>query len=640
MGLLSCVACLFICLRGVDLLPTNREQPRRFEVPNLRDFGLIFEKETYDYVIVGAGTAGMTIAARLSEDPNVRVAVLEAGIDYELAPEKALIDTPGSDTVGCGSQPYDNRTDAFDWRFSTTPQSGANNRTVRYARGKIIGGSSARNFMIYQRPSKSSLDQWAELTGDHQWTFKKRLADYQKSVSFTAPKHDLRQELPAAQYDDRAFARANGPVQVSYPNTAQPFSKYMQLSLNEKGIPTLQDFNRGMLNGVQYATTTIDPKDSHRSSSRAFFAAARSRPNLVVYTTAMAKKIIFDHSKRPRAQGIEFDDTLEGSSHKLFAKKEVIISAGTFQSPQLLMVSGIGPRDQLTAYKIPTRVDNPNVGRGMQDHVFFGPSYPVYSIETLTRMAANPDYAASQFLNFTLRQQGPLTNNAADMISFEKFNASTLIQLNTHPLSGYPDDWPHVEYLSSAGVVGDFSDLPRLNLLAGKATGKEFVTILAALVAPQSRGTVELASDDASVPPLINPGWLTDPVDQRIAVEAFKRTREFFSAQAMQPILDGPEYIPGPSVNSDDEILNWIRNNLMTVWHAACTCSMRTKDQGGVLDSHFRVYGAKNLRVVDASAFPSLPPGHPQSTVYMIAERAASLIIKENSHRSLVAPAP
>ncbi|OAV90823.1 hypothetical protein PTTG_02176 [Puccinia triticina 1-1 BBBD Race 1] len=618
-----------ICCMSVNLLSVIVEEHFPFDFPTHQGLGAALKRKTYDYVIVGAGTAGMTIAARLAEDPNVRVAVVEAGIDYDLsAVNKLLVDTPASDTVGCGSKPEDNMTDAIDWRFTTEPQLGANSRTVRYARGKTIGGSSARNFMIYQRASKGSIDKWAELTGDPDWTFEKRYSDYQKSVSFTAPKHDLRQELPAAQYDRLAFTQSYGPVQVSYPNMPQPFSKYMQLSLNEKGIPTIQDFNGGNLSGVQYASTTIDPKNSHRSSSRAFFDAARLRRNLVVHTSAMVQRISFDESTPPRAQGVEFTNTLNGSADKLFAKKEVIVSAGTFQSPQLLMVSGIGPADQLTANKIRIRVANPNVGQGMQDHIFFGPTYPVHSIQTLTRIAANPDYATSQYLNFTRRKLGPLTNNAADMIAFERFNSSKLKQLRASSLSSYPSDWPHVEYLSAAGLVGDFSDLHMLNLLAGTDTGKEFVTILAALVAPQSRGTVKIASNDASVPPLIDPGWLTDPVDQRIAVEAFKRTREFFSAQAMQPILDGQEYVPGPSVSSDDQILDWIKNNLMTVWHAACTCSMRTKEQGGVLDSHFRVYGTKKLRVVDASAFPSLPPGHPQSTVYMIAERAACLIKK------------
>ncbi|KAA1078616.1 hypothetical protein PGT21_021418 [Puccinia graminis f. sp. tritici] len=624
--------CLFLCFMGADRLSAIHEEQRHFEIPTIPVFGSIFEAKTYDYVIVGAGTAGMTIAARLSDDPNIHVAVVEAGIDYALSPaNKPLVDTPGADTLGCGSKQYDAINDAVDWRFDTTPQSGANNRIVRYARGKTIGGSSARNFMIYQRASKGSLDKWAELTGDPDWTFEKRFADYQKSVSFTAPKHDLRQELPEAQYDHLAFTQANGPVQLSYPNMAQPFSKYMQLSLNEKGIPTCQDFNGGTLSGVQYSSATIDPKDGHRSTSRAFFAAARSRSNLVVYTTAMVKRIIFDESTPPRAEGIEFVYTLTGVSDKLLAKKEVIVSAGAFQTPQLLMVSGIGPKDQLTANQIPILVENPNVGQGMQDHIFFGPTYPVHSIETLTRVAAHPEHLASQFVNFTLRQLGPLTNNVADMIAFERFDESKLERLNSDSLSGYPTDWPHVEYLSAAGVVGDFANLLTSNALAGAATGKEFVTILAALVAPQSRGTVKIASNDASVPPLIDPAWLTDPVDQRIAVEAFKRTREFFSAEAMQPILDGQEYLPGPSVTSDEQILDWIKNNLMTVWHAACTCSMRTQEQGGVLDSHFRVYGTQSLRVVDASAFPSLPPGHPQSTVYMIAERASYLIQEENS---------
>lgn len=591
----------------------------------------MFANTTYDYIVVGAGTAGMTLGARLSENPNIRVAVVEAGFDYAVSPvNKPLVETPGADTIGCGGEQSDALNNGVDWLFNTTPQSGANNRKVRYARGKTIGGSSARNFMIYQRGSKGSIDQWAELTGDPEWSFEKRFGDYQKSVSFTPPKHELRQEQPPAQYDAQAYTQSKGPVQISYPNMAQAFSKYMQLSLNEKGIPTRKDFNLGVLDGVQYAATTIDPNDSHRSTSRAFFDAARSRKNLVVYTTATVKRVLFDKSSTPRAQGIEFQYAIGSQIKQLFAKKEVIISAGAFQSPQLLMISGIGPKDQLTANKIPIIVENPNVGQGMEDHVFFGPSYPVQSIETLTRLSAHPAYLTAQFLNFTMRQQGPMTNNVADMIAFERIDNAKLSQMDASVLSKYPADWPHIEYLSAPGLVGNFGNLLAANAQAAFTTGKEFVTILGALVAPRSRGNIKISSRDASVPPLIDPGWLTDPVDQKVAIEVFKKIRVFFSAQAMKPILDGEEYLPGPSVKTDAQILDWIRKNMMTVWHAACTCAMRTKEKGGVLDSHFKVYGTQSLRVVDASSFPSLPPGHPQSTVYMIAERAATLIQQEN----------
>lgn len=167
-------------------------------------------------------------------------------------------------------------------------------------------------------------------------------------------------------------------------------------------------------------------------------------------------------------------------------------------------------------------------------------------------------------------------------------------------------------------LLVDLGNLLTSNLQAGIG-GKRFASILMALVAPQSRGTITLNSADTSDAPLIDPAWMTHPTDQKVALYGFKRARQYFATRAMKPILAGQEFLPGPSIQSDDQILNWIRNNLMTVWHAACTCSMRKRELGGVLDNRLRVYDVAGLRVVDASAFPMLPPGHPQSVVYMLA---------------------
>ncbi|CAH7667457.1 choline dehydrogenase [Phakopsora pachyrhizi] len=616
----------------------NRQQIF-FDSPTSRNINTnasIYTNQTFDYVIIGGGTAGMTIGARLSEDPNIRVAVIEAGEDFEDLPifNKNYISIPGADTLGCGGKKSDFFNDAVDWGFITEPQHGAANRQVRYARGKTIGGSSTRNFMIYQRGSKGSIDSWAQLTGDSSWNFRSRFDDYQKSVSFTPPKSNLRREHPAAKWDPKSFARSNGPVKVSYPNTPQGFSKFMQLSLNERGIKTTEDFNLGNLMGVQYSSDTIDPQGGHRSTSRSFYTLARSRKNLVVFTKAFAKKILFENLRAPRANGVQFihHSIFRSQTITLSARREVILSAGAFQSPQLLMVSGVGPKEQLSSNNITIIVESPNVGKGMEDHIFFGPSYPVIdSIDTLTKLTVEPQYLASQFYNFTIHQLGPLTNPVADMIAFERINNSRLSEIGADVLSSYPKDWPHIEYLSAPGAVGDFSNLFAENLKVGLKTRKHFATILGSLVAPRSRGTVKIISKDSSIPPKIDPGWLTDPVDQKVAVEIFKRVRDFFATSIMKTVLDGPELSPGVEIQNDHQILEWIQKNLMTVWHASCTCSMKKKSLGGVLDSKFQVYGTEGLRVVDASSFPSLPPGHPQSTVYMIAERAADLIKQSNA---------
>lgn len=603
-------------------------------VPNLAP---ALSNNTFDYVVLGAGTAGLTLAARLGQDGKSSVLVIEAGgdIDFNLLP-KEFSQTPGGDVVGCGANDSDFVQNSIDWGYKTVAQKGANNRLIRYARGKVSGGSSTRNFMLYQRPTVGAMNKWVELTGDQSLSFRNTLDAFKRSITFTPPDHTLRQEMPEAQYDASNFGSSapTAPLQVTFPHTPQNFSKYMQLSANEVGTPTTQSFNGGVLSGIQYAPTTMDPKFNHRSTSHTFLDDAKSRPNFKSYFQTYAKRIIFTKDgNTPRATAVTISTLPNGvlETNIVYARKEVIVSSGAFGSPQLLMVSGIGPQEQLQKFNITPVVINENVGKNMQDHIFFGPSYKVDpALKTFTELAANPVYLAAQLANYTVAALGPLTNNVADMLAWERINPSTLVSIGASKLLSYPSDWPYLEALSAPGAVGDFGNLLTTNAEMG-LDGSRFNTILMALVAPQSRGTVTLASKDTSDLPIIDPAWLTDPVDQKVAIYAFKRARQYFAAKAMAPILVGDaktaEVLPGADVQTDDQILDWIRNNLMTVWHASCTCSMQKKELGGVLDNKLQVYGVNGLRVVDASSFPLLPPGHPQSTIYMLAERAAELIL-------------
>lgn len=400
-------------------------------------------------------------------------------------------------------------------------------------------------------------------------------------------------------------------------------------------IATTDSFNNGKLLGVQYCPTTINPNGGIRSTSRDAYTVAAKRPNLKIFTGALAKRIVFNNDTTPRATGVVFSssaviaDTLE--LFGVHATKEVIVSAGAFNTPQLLMVSGIGPRDQLSAHNIPVLVENKHVGQNMEDHIFVGPTFKVKpTTNTLTDLAADPAYLAAQLANFTANQLGLLTNPVADLLAWERIPPATAVRIGAGILNTYPSDWPHNEFFSGAGLVKDFSGLLQDNLQAG-ADGSRFATILAAIVAPRSRGTVKITSDDTADLAEIDPRWLTDPVDQAAAVYGFKRAREFFSAKAMQPVLqDGNEFYPGSSVSTDAQILKHVQENLFTVWHASCTARMALSKDDGVLDSNMRVFGTKGLRVIDASAFPSLPPGHPQSTCYALAERGAELIKAAN----------
>ncbi|CAD6442243.1 d34d526b-2779-4c26-b517-ea3c29081a36 [Sclerotinia trifoliorum] len=573
---------------------------------------------TFDYVIVGGGTAGLTIASRLSEDTETTVAVIEAGTFYQVS-NLILSSTPAGHSFWIGSSPSDTNP-LVDWNFVTTPQEGAAGRSIHYARGKCLGGSSARNFMIYQRGTKQSYQQWADAVGDQSYTFDSLFPYFQKSVHFTPP-GPSRASNASAEYSASAFSSSGGPLEVSYANYAQPFSSYMDGAFGELGMNDIQDFNTGSIMGKQYCSSTIDPSSQSRESSQTAYydATVQRRGNLRVYSITTAQKVLFDSNKK--ATGVRVQ-TL-GIPYTINARKEVIMSAGAFQSPQLLMLSGIGPKATLEKWNIPAVSILEGVGQNMWDHIFFGPTYRV-KVQTLTRLSNDFIYTTAQYLGaYLIQKMGPLTNPICDYLGWEKvpsslrngFSAETL-----NDLAQFPADWPEVEYLSGAGYVGDFSSLPTTQ----PKDGYQYATILSALVAPLSRGSVTLSSTSANDLPIINPSWLTSPTDQSVAIAAYKRVRAAFASKYMAPVLIGSEYFPGPDISTDAQILKTIQETLHTVWHAACTCKMGKKDDVmAVVDSKARVFGVQGLRVVDASAFAILPPGHPQSTVYALAEKIA-----------------
>jgi len=348
---------------------------------------------------------------------------------------------------------------------------------------------------------------------------------------------------------------------------------------------------------------------TRKSSETAFLQPALANPNLIVYIQSLAKKIIFDFNKV--ATGVQVDT--EGKVYTLTARKEVILSAGAFQSPQLLMVSGVGPQATLSKYSIPVVADRPGVGQNMWDHILFGPAYRVNVITGSS--LANPAFAAQTAADFNRDQTDILANTGGDFLAWEKIPRSarkSFTNQTERSLATFPADWPEIEYLNVGGFFGYQNNF----VTGGPHDGYNYGSIPIALVAPLSRGNISIFSADMADAPLINPNWLTDPADVAVAIAGYKRVRQLFATKALAPILIGPEYFPGAQVSTDDEILHLIRQSLNTVYHAAATCKMgQTSDPNAVVDSKARVMGVKNLRVVDASAFPLLPPGHPMATV-------------------------
>ncbi|KGO65316.1 Glucose-methanol-choline oxidoreductase [Penicillium italicum] len=582
--------------------------------------GIPLAEQTFDYVVVGGGTAGSVIATRLAQN-DFKVALIEAGGHYEL---ESVAEFPASDALSIGSDPTLRSPE--DWGFVTRDQPGANRRAIHFARGKCLGGSSALNFMVYQRPTRESMEMWATAVNDSSYGFDEVLPFYKKSVQFTPPNTDYRAQNACADYSVDSYDSESGPLQVSYANFAEPFSSWMSLGMGAIGIDKVQDFNLGDIMGAQYCASTIDPSNELRSSSEQSFLSKITPKSLTTYTNTLAKKVVFDEKKK--AMGVQVRGVL-GNTVTLSASEEVIISAGAFQSPQLLMVSGIGPIDQLEEHGIEVIADRPGVGQNMWDHPFFAPSYRV-RVTTFTKFATDLLYAAGQIIEALVSKKGFLTNPIADFLAFEKiprFLRSDFSEETQGKLANFPSDWPEAEYISGAGFVGNVSNLPAIQ----PRDGYQYASILGVLISPMSRGNITLNSADTSDLPVINPNWLDDQADQEVAIAMFKRIRQAFQSEAMEPVVIGEEYNPGPHVQSNDQILEFIKDNVMTLWHPSCTCKMGTSDDDmAVVDSQARVYGVDGLRVVDASAFPFLPPGHPQSTVYMLAEKIAADIIRDS----------
>lgn len=315
--------------------------------------------QSFDYVIVGGGTAGLVLASRLSENPSFSVAVVEAGGFYEVQNGDGS-EIPADDYIGTdkNNQSYN---PLVDWGFVTTPQQALNGAELHYARGRCLGGSSVRNYMAYTRGTKQSYDLWAEAVGDSSYSFENWLPYFQKSLNFSPPQLAKRAANATPQYDANSIGRDEGLLSVTYPNYAQPVSSWVSKGLQAIGISPTDGFTSGELMGSSYILNTIQADSMLRETSETgFLRPALKRSNLVVYTETLAKRILFDGKT---ATGVLVNT--KGREYVLSATKEVILSAGAFQSPQLLMVSGVGPSSTLKTFSIPVVVDRAGVGQNM-----------------------------------------------------------------------------------------------------------------------------------------------------------------------------------------------------------------------------------------------------------------------------------
>ena len=416
----------------------------------------------------------------------------------------------------------------------------------------------------------------------------------------------------SALFDPADFSPTGGPLRVSWPNWASPLGTWVIKGMALLGISESKNaFSDGSLNGVAWVVTTINPDNEHRETSQTSFLdeAISEDTGLKVYTHALAKRIIFNSNKT--ATGVLVETA--GQSYVLEARKEVILSAGVFQSPQLLLVSGVGPRDTLEKLNISVVSELPGVGKNMEDHTIATITYRV-KVLTSSKSANEPAFAAMAAEAYLKNASGPLTSPTGPL-AFEKLPVEArkgLSESTISTLARYPADWPEVEYLVVDGIPT--APDPR--------DGFNYGTVAVGLIAAESRGTVSINSTNTADPPVIDLGYLTAPSDVEVLLAGFKRARQIW--QQMRDITIGSEYLPGSNITSDSDIINYIRGVLRPIFHASSTCAMgKAGDRMAVIDSRARVFGVQGLRVVDISSFPFLVPGHPQATIYMLAEKIA-----------------
>ena len=569
-------------------------------------FGIPGEPASFDYIIVGGGTAGLPLARRLAADGSA-VAVIEAGGFYEIENGNR------SEIPAYATAPPN---PSLDWQITTEPQTGFKGRKVPYTAGRTLGGSSARNIMWFHRSDAGSYQVWADQVRDQSYTFKNMLPFFGKSTSYRPPDNALRPANATVDLNSKVFeGSSTGPLEVGYSSYVNGFSAWFVKGLAQLGLKGLVGgLFDGDLLGYQYIMTSTT-SDQRRSSSEVSYLreALTTTFNLRVYPSTLAKQILFTGNT---ATGVTVSSA--GQKYKLTATKEVIISAGVLRSPQLLMVSGVGPRSTLSSLNIPVVADRPGVGQSMRDHILFGALYAV-DVVTHSKLQNSPSFLAEQVSLYNTKRTGMLTNVGGDIIAFEKLpkgsiSASTAAALET----AHGPTWPDIELVTFDG-----------NLVGPSSDARNYITSIAGIVAPFSRGNVTIKSTDTAENPIVNPNWLTDPRDQEVAVAGFRRARQIVSHPGLGDIVLGSEVSPGLEVTSDKDILNAIQKTAGPFYHGACTCIMGSaNDSMAVVDSHARVIGVKGLRVVDASSFGVLPPGHPQATVYAFAEKIADDIIR------------
>ena len=554
---------------------------------------------SFDYIIIGGGTAGALLANRLSADPQARVLLVEAGRkdDYH------WIHIP----VGylyCIGNP---RT---DWLYNTEPDAGLNGRSLRYPRGKTLGGCSSINGMIYMRGQARDYDQWADITGDDAWRWSNVLPAFRR--------HEDHWRLDEPGSASEAFQQLHGNKRTGSTGEWRVDKQRLRWDIldafaqaaTEAGIPATDDFNRGTNEGVGYFE--VNQKDGWRwNTAKAFLRpTCYGRPNFELWTSAQATRVLTEKQADGslRCTGVQVWTGEEMvTAH---AQQEVILSAGAVNSPQILQLSGMGPAALLRQHGIDVRLDLPGVGANLQDHLQIRAVYKVQNVATLNTLANSLVGKAKIGLEYLLKRSGPMSMAPSQLGAFTR----------SRPDLAYPNIEYHVQPLSLEAFGEPLHDFPAF-------------TASVCNLNPTSRGSVTIKNADFRSAPAIAPNYLSTPEDRQVAADSLRITRHIVAQPALARYRP-EEYKPGPQYQSDEELARLAGDIATTIFHPVGTTRMgRMDDPMAVLDTRMRLLDGRGgavagLRVVDAGAMPSITSGNTNAPTLMMAEMAAQWIIE------------